>query len=187
MDRDRFHEEFDRLIQERIDWMKRTYDRVLPVGELLFNRFDKARYLEAGRDSSVYDSSVIMGDVEIGEHVWIGPFTLIEGSNAKVRIGDFVSIDTGVHIYTHDSTAYYLSGGVNDFEKGPVEIGSRSVIGSQSIINYGVKVGEGCLIAANSFVKEDVPDGTIFAGTPAKQIGTVHVDPETGKVELRYG
>lgn len=50
-------------------------------------------------------------EIEIGDNVWVGPYTLLEGSNAKLKIGDFVSINAGVMIYTHDSTKYYVSGG----------------------------------------------------------------------------
>lgn len=106
-----FDNAFDRCMSNRREKMKKKFNRVLPSGELIFNRFDKGQYLKCGKNSSVYDTSVVMGDVEIGDNVWVGPYTLLEGSNAKLKIGDFVSINAGVMIYTHDSTQYYLSGG----------------------------------------------------------------------------
>lgn len=182
---EKFEEQLSALLNERRDHMKAEYDRVLPVGELLFNRFDKAAFLHAGEGSSVYDASVIMGDVRIGAHVWVGPFTLIEGANAPVTIGDYASINTGVSIFTHDSTKHQLSGGICPFEKGPVTIGHNSVIGSQSVINYGVTIGHHCLVGANSFVKNDVPDYGIVAGTPARLIGKVVVHPD-GTIDFAY-
>lgn len=181
----KFEEALFALLERRRDEMQREYARVLPTNELLFNRFDKAAYLKAGEGSSVYDTSVIMGDVSIGRHVWIGPYTLIEGANAPVVIGDFVSINTGVNIFSHDSTRYYLSGGVSPVEKGAVSIGSFSVIGSQSIVNYGVRIGSHCLVAANSFVTCDMPDNSIFAGTPAKAIGKVVISAN-GEASYAY-
>ena len=97
---------FEGWMAEKRQEMKDRYDRVLPSGELIFNRFEKGKYLKCGEGSSVYDTSVVMGEVEIGDHVWVGPYTLLEGSNAKLKIGNFVSIDAGVMIYTHDSTRY---------------------------------------------------------------------------------
>ena len=97
---------FEAWMAEKRQEMKDRYDRVLPSGELIFNRFEKGKYLKCGEGSSVYDTSVVMGEVEIGDHVWVGPYTLLEGSNAKLKIGNFVSIDAGVMIYTHDSTRY---------------------------------------------------------------------------------
>lgn len=106
-----FAELFEKYMSNKRNEMKEKYNRVLPSGELIFNRFDKAKYIKCGKNTSVYDTSVVMGDVEIGDNVWVGPYTLLEGINAKLKIGDFVSIDSGVMIYTHDSTDCYLRGG----------------------------------------------------------------------------
>ena len=180
-----FGSAFDEFLAQRRDEMKAKYNRVLPSGELLFNRFDKARYLNMGEGSSVYDTSIIMGEVEVGDNVWIGPYTLIEGTNAKVTIGSFVSINTGVLIFTHDSTKYYLSGGVSPYAKGAVSIGSNTVIGSMSMVGCGVAIGNHCVIGANSFVSRDVEDYTIAAGTPARPIGRVDIKPD-GTVDFVY-
>ena len=176
---------FDSYMQEKRDEMRKAYDRVLPSGELIFNRFDKAEYLSFGEGSSIYDSSVIMGDVRVGEHVWIGPFTLIEGANAPVRIGDYVTVNAGAMIYSHDSTKYYVSGGKNPFLKAPVNIGSYTVIGTMSIICCGVTIGSHCVVASNSLVSMDVPDCTIVAGNPAKPVGKVVIN-ELGEVSFDY-
>lgn len=182
---DTFEKEFENYFSKKRNEMLNKYNRVLPSGELIFNRFDKAEYVGAGKGTSIYDTSVIMGDIEIGENVWIGPYTLIEGINGHVKIGDFVSINSGVMIFSHDSTYYYLSGGRDKFKTGDVTIGSNTVIGSMAFINYGVKIGSHSVIAAGSFVNKDVEDYSIYAGTPAKKIGNVIID-EYGKVDLKY-
>lgn len=160
------------------DEMRNLYARVLPSGELIFNRFDKAKYLECGEQSSIYDTSVVMGNVKIGAHVWIGPYTLLDGSGAELSIGDFVSIAAGVMIYTHDSTKYYVSGGKSPFQKGPVCIKGSSVVGTMSMIGCNVTIGEHCVIGAHSFVNCDVPDFSIAAGVPARVIGKVVLSEE---------
>ena len=175
-----FSLEFEQYMSRKRDEMKNTYHRVLPSGELIFNRFDKGRYLHCGENSSIYDTSVVMGDVKIGDHVWVGPYTLLEGSNAELSIGNYVSIDAGVMIYTHDSTKYYLSGGKCPFETGDVTIGDYTVIGTMSMIGYGVRIGSHCVVAANSYVNQDVPDWSIAAGNPAKVIGRVIPDEKEG-------
>ena len=94
MDNERFEQELLAYLEEKREAMTRRFHRVLPTGELLFNRYDKAAYLGAGEGTSVYDTSVIMGDVRLGKKVWVGPYTLIEGIHAPVTVGDFVSINT---------------------------------------------------------------------------------------------
>ena len=180
-----YNQQLLHCLAEKREEMRRQYHRVLPVGELLFNRFEKAEYLGFGEQSSVYDTSVVMGDVHVGKHVWIGPYTIVEGINGRVSIGDFVSLNAGVSIYTHDSTKYYVSGGACAFEKGDVNIGSNTVIGSMSIICHGVSVGSGCVVGAHSMVTKDVPDGAIVAGVPARRIGSVR-KKSGGQVEFLY-
>lgn len=76
-------------------------------------------------------------------------------------------------IYTHDSTKYFLTGGKAPYEKGKVTIGSNTIIGTLSMVSYGVTIGNHCVIGAHSFVNCDIPDNSIVAGIPAKIIGRV--------------
>ncbi len=171
--------------EESRDDIRAKYDRVLPSGEYVFNRFDKAKYLNAGEGSSIYDTSVVMGPVKIGKNVWVGPYTLLEGINGQLTIGDNVSIDSGVMIYTHDTTKHIVSGGVNEVETGDVSIGSNTVIGTLSIIMCNVKIGSHCVIGANSFVNSDIPDNSIAYGVPARVVGRVIID-EDGYCQFCY-
>ena len=180
-----FENMFDNLMKRRRNEMKSQYNRVLPSGEYIYNRFSKAEDLNCGKKTSIYDTSVVMGDVEIGENVWVGPYTILEGINGKLKIGDYVSIDAGVMIYTHDTTKSYLPGGMNPVEKSDVEIGSNTVIGTMTTIKCGVKIGNHCVIGAHSYVNKDVPDGYIAAGIPAKIIGEVIINAD-GTVDFKY-
>ena len=183
MSEEEFQALFERHMELMRDEMRRKYHRVLPSGELIFNRFDKGKYLKCGEGSSVYDTCVVMGDVEIGDHVWVGPYTPLEGSNAHLRIGNFVSIDAGVMIYTHDSTKYYVSGGISPFESGDVSIGDYCVIGTMSMVGCNVRIGNHCVIGAHSYVNRDIPDYSIAAGVPARVIGRVVIEGENVRFE----
>lgn len=185
MENGKFEACLNKILLEKRDKLKREYNRVLPTNELLFDRFDKAKYLNFGKNTSVYDSAIIMGDIEVGDNVWIGPYTLLEGLNGKLKIGNFVSIDTGVTIYTHDSTKYQVSGGVDPFEKGDVVIGDNTVIGTMSMIACAVHIGKHCVIGAHSFVNSDIADNKIAAGCPAKIIGDVIIGDD-GSVSFSY-
>lgn len=180
-----FAELFERYMSNKRDDMREKYNRVLPSGELIFNRFDKGKFLNCGEGSSVYDTSIVMGNVKIGDHVWVGPYTLLDGSSAQLTIGNYVSIDAGVMIYTHDSTKNYVSGGVEPFVKGAVTIGDNTVIGTMSMISCNVTIGKHCVVGAHSFVNQNVPDYSIVAGVPAKVIGKVEKDIG-GKIYFHY-
>ncbi|MCL2807157.1 MAG: acyltransferase [Coriobacteriia bacterium] len=167
--------EIDELLRVLRQQMRERYHRMVPTGELLFDRFSKAAELGAGTASSVYDSSLVLGEVEIGENVWVGPNTILDGYHAKLSIGNWVTIAAGVCIYTHDSSKRYLSGGRDTGTTGAVTIGDCSVIGTLAVINPGVTIGKHCLIGSHALVNKDIPDNSIALGVPAKVVGRVNV------------
>lgn len=177
--------EIDDVLRERRLMTMQAYRRVVPSGELLYNRFDKARDMGAGDGSSVYDACLVLGDVRIGQHVWVGPFTILDGSAAPLTLGDGVTVASGAFLYTHDNALYRISGGRNAPVSGAVTVGDYSFIASNATLSPGVTVGRHCLIAAYAYVKCDVPDYTIFGGVPARQIGMLEPD-ENGMLTPRY-
>jgi acetyltransferase-like isoleucine patch superfamily enzyme len=50
----------------------------------------------------------------------------------------------------------------------PVSIGDDVFIGTRAIIQKGVTIGEGAIVAAGSIVTKDVPPRSIVAGNPAR-------------------
>jgi acetyltransferase-like isoleucine patch superfamily enzyme len=152
--------------------MRDTWHRDLPLEELLFDRWERARQLGFGDGSSIYHNSYVYGDVSVGANTWIGPFTLLDGSGG-LRIGSNCSISAGVHIFTHDSVQWAVSGGVAPYERAPVAIGDCCYIGSQTVIAKGVTIGDHCIVGACSFVNRDLAAFTVAAGAPCKPTGRV--------------
>jgi len=152
------------------------WDRSLPTGEHLNDRWTRAQRLGFGVRASIYDSSVVMGDVRIDHDVWIGPWVLLDGTGGGLTIGAWCSISAGVQIYTHDTVFFALSGGKVDRVVGPVVIGERTYVGPQSVLTANLSIGSMCVVAANSVVKHDVPDRTVVGGSPARVLGTVEGD-----------
>lgn len=179
----RFNKLLKRLFSYKRNLLKHKYKRVLPVNELFTDRWEKARYLGFGKNASIYDSACVFGEVSVGENTWVGPFTILDGSGG-LKIGSNCSISAGVHIYSHSTVLWAVSGGKEVYQYGQVVIGNNCFIGPQSIIQYGVTIGDHCVIGANSFVNERIPDNAIAAGNPAKIIGEVVI--AAGAIELRY-
>lgn len=151
------------------DNKKLKYNRVLPINDLISNRWEKARYLNFGEGTSIYDLSYVFGDVKVGRNTWIGPFTILDGSGG-LEIGDNCSISAGVQIYTHDTVKWAVSGGKEKYEYASTKIGNNCYIGPNTVISKGVIIGDNCIIGANSFVNKSFPAGCKIAGNPAKLI-----------------
>ena len=146
------------------------WNRTLPFGDYFVDRWEKARRLGFGEGTSIYDSSLVLGDVKVGKGTWIGPFTVLDGSGG-LTIGDHCSISAGVQLYTHDTVRKALSGGVREPDRRPTSIGSRCYIGPNTVVAKGVSIGDGSVIGANSLVLEDIPAGRRAYGTPCRVVG----------------
>ena len=109
-----------------------------------------------GQGASIYDSSLVIGRVSVGQETWIGPFTVLDGSGGLI-IGSHCSISAGVQIYTHDTVEWALSGGEIPYRHAPTTIGSNCYIGPNAVITMGVTIGDGCVIGAGSLVNIDIP------------------------------
>ncbi len=159
------------------------HQRGVPFADELFDRWERARALGFGDGTSIYDASVVLGDVQVGTNVWIGPFTVLDGSGG-LSIADWCSVSTGVQIYTHATVARALTGGRAPADRAAVRIGPRTYLGPNAVITKGVTIGAGCVIGANALVNLDVPDGAVVFGTPGRIVGRAIVDGD--KVELVY-
>ena len=171
-------QDLNSLRQESDASMRSRWDRSIPFAEAIFDRWDRARGLGLGAGTSVFDSVHLLGEVVVGENVWIGPFVMLDGSGALLSIGDGCDISAGVHVYTHDTARRCVSREVNPVESGPVMIGRDTYLGSQAVVVPGTTIGSQCVVGANSLVNADIPDRTIVAGSPARPIGKVEVTDE---------
>jgi acetyltransferase-like isoleucine patch superfamily enzyme len=90
----------------------------------------------------------------VGKNTWIGPFVILDASGGPLIIGDHCSISAGVQIYTHDSINWALSGGVAQYDKGPVNIGDRCYIGSMAVIPRGSNIPAGSKVPAHALYKK---------------------------------
>lgn len=162
-------------------WLQRRrevaeiYRRSLPLADYVVDRWEKAKELGFGEGSSVYDSVLVLGEVQVGRNTWIGPFVVLDGSGGLV-IGSNCSISAGVQIYSHDSVQRAISGGNAKCEHAPTSIGDNCYIGPNTVIAKGVSIGIGCIIGANSLVLTDITDGSKAFGTPCRITGQVSHD-----------
>lgn len=110
--------------------------------------------------------------ITLGEDVWVGYFCLLDGSGG-LEIGNKVSISSGVHIYTHDSSyfrAYDLQkhpAGDHIMRK-PTKIGNNTQIGANSVVLPGVTIGDNVVIGACSLVNKNIPSNSVAVGNPCK-------------------
>jgi acetyltransferase-like isoleucine patch superfamily enzyme len=118
---------------------------------------------------------------KIGDNVSIGTLSVVEhhvtiGSNVRIHsqvfIPEYSLLEDGVWIGPHvvlTNAKYPLSPDAKKTLKGPT-IKEGAKIGANATILPGVVIGENALVGAGSVVVDDVPDGAVVVGNPARVI-----------------
>jgi len=155
--------------------LKARFNRHVPLGTLVHDRWAVAKEYGFGEGTSVYDECLILGDVTVGRHCWIGPFTVLDGNFAAIRIGDHTCLGTGAHIYSHHAIDNILTKGAAPVHAEDTEIGSGCFISPLSIIGPGSRIGDQSFVASGSFVQGVFPALSYIAGTPGRRVGRVEI------------
>lgn len=129
--------------------------------------FAKSHDIEVVFPNLIHPSCHIASNLEFGKGNLIFP-----GSNlgANTLVEDFVILNHLCSLDHESSIASFASLAPGVVTGGRVQIGKRTALLINSAVSNGVKIGSDVIIAANSFVKEDVPDNCLVAGSPAKFI-----------------
>lgn len=123
----------------------------------------------------------IIGEPTIGDHCWIGAFTVIDGSGGLV-IGEHCDISSGAHIYTHSTVQRAIFGPNRPVERRPTSIGSHVYIGANAVVLMGCVIGSHVVVGAGAVILEGtvVPDYSLVVGVPGLVRPLELVDQENG-------
>ena len=183
-DAEHFAQLLQTLYERNDEALRARFQRSLSFQDGAFDRWQRAQRLGFGEGASIYNSALVFGDVTVGRHTWIGPWTILDGSAAPLRIGDYCSISAGVHLYTHNTVHWALSGGSAPKRGGPISVADCVYIGPQSIVTLGVSIGRQCLVGANSLVNRSLEPGTVVMGSPARSVGRVRGEGAAVTIEF---
>lgn len=119
-----------------------------------------------------------LGNISVGNHVYLGADTRILTTKAHLIVGNYVMFGPGVSIvtgsHTTDVIGKYMCE-VTDREKHPeddqdVVIEDDVWIGANATILKGVTIGKGSVVAAGAVVTKSCPPYSIIGGVPARVI-----------------
>lgn len=119
--------------------------------------------------------AIIRDRVEIGDNAVIMMGAVI---NIGAVIGEGTMIDMGAILggratvgkNCHIGAGAVLAGVVEPASATPVIIEDDVLVGANAVVIEGVRVGKGSVVAAGAIVIEDVPEGVVVAGCPARII-----------------
>lgn len=111
-----------------------------------------------------------------GEEVTFQPKTLPLYSEL-IKLHDGVTVGRNVEFVCHDiihksyNRSPLVGGGFSE-RIGCIEVMDNSFIGNRAIVMYDVRIAENNIIAAGSVVTKSTEPNSVYAGVPARKIGT---------------
>lgn len=121
------------------------YTPFLPMKNWLYRQF---LGMKIGKETSF--ALMVMPDVMFPERIQVGSNTVI-GYNTTILAHEYL---------------------IEEYRLGDVLIGDRVMIGANSTILPGIKIGDGAIVSAATLVHKDVPAGAFVGGNPMKIIYT---------------
>jgi len=137
------------VLQSRLRFLRQSLVifvcTILPSGEFK-NRLLRSIGMHIGRDAFI--APLVFMDIEFP---------------SLLTIGDGAVVGTMTKILTHEVT-------IKSVRLGKTEIGKQALVGAGSVIRCGVTIGEGAVVAMNSFVNRDVPPFQVVGGSPLQDV-----------------
>ena len=144
---------------------------------------------QIGKDCYIAENATIVGDVVMGDQCSIWFNAVIRGDVHYIKIGNKVNVQDGAIIH-------------GTYQKSPTNIGDNVSIAHGAIVHgctikdrvlvgMGSIIMDNCIVESNSIIAAGavliqgthVPEGSIFAGTPAKKIKDISPDLVQGEID----
>jgi len=109
------------------------------------------------------------GNLHVGDRFFAN-FDCVVLDVCRVEFGDDCMLGPGVHVYTatHPLSPEERADGL-EYGK-PVTVGDDVWVGGRAVLNPGVTVGDGAMVASGAVVTEDVPERVVVQGNPAEVV-----------------
>jgi phenylacetic acid degradation protein len=131
-----------------------------------------------GAGCYIAESAEVIGDVILGDNVYVGSGAIVRGDYGRIEIGDGSAVEEGVIIHARPQDKTVIGKRVTlghgcIVHNATIEEGAT--IGMGSVVSDYSVVGKNCIVAEAALVKskQTIPPGKIAAGVPAAIKGDV--------------
>jgi len=132
-----------------------------------------------GNDVYIADSAEVIGNVVLGDGVYVGPGAKIRGDYGSIVVGDGTAVEENCVIHARPGEVCTIGSRVTLGHMSIIHnaklIDDYAVVGMGSIVSDWAVVGKWSVIAEGGLVKnrQEIPPDKIAAGMPVKIIAEV--------------
>lgn len=135
----------------------------------------------------VHKTSVLIGDVTLGENVSVWPCAVLRGDIASITVGDNSNIQENACVHVNYDTPCIIGRGVSVGHGAVVhgsKIGDNCLIGMNAVVMES-EIGPNCIIGAGAVVPagKNIPAGSLVMGVPAKIVRKLEDDEVNGIIK----
>ncbi|MFW9833708.1 MAG: gamma carbonic anhydrase family protein [Candidatus Thorarchaeota archaeon] len=121
----------------------------------------------------IHPQASVIGDVKIGERVFVAPMASIRGDRGRIEIGDETNVQDGAVIHSETEFVTKIGKRVNIGHNASIHaelVDDNAAIGMGAVLMLGSKVAKGAMIANSALLhtKTKTEPNKIYAGVPAK-------------------
>lgn len=135
----------------------------------------------------VHKTSVLIGDVTLGENVSVWPCAVLRGDIASITVGDNSNIQENACVHVNYDAPCIIGCGVSVGHGAVVhgsKIGDNCLIGMNAVVMES-EIGPNCIIGAGAVVPagKNIPAGSLVMGVPAKIVRKLEEDEVNGIIK----
>jgi len=133
------------------------------------------------KSAYIHPQSSVIGDVTIGERVFLAPMASVRGDRGCITIGDETNVQDGAVIHSTEAHDTTIGSRVNIGHNASIHarlVDDHAAIGMGAVLMLHSVVAEGVLIgnAALLHPKTKTEPYKVYAGVPAKYLRNFNVD-----------
>lgn len=126
----------------------------------------------------MHETAVIIGNVIIGEKVYIGPGAVVRGDWGQIIIEDGCNIQENCVVHMFPGVSIRLEEGAHVGHGAIIHganLGRNVLVGMNAVVMDRSSIGAGSIVGALSFVKADseIPERSVVVGNPAQVVKKV--------------
>lgn len=118
------------------------------------------------------DATGDFSGLTLGENCFIGSGVFFDLTDKVVLEAD-CAVGPGTRFLTHQDTGGRPLSRWYPRKKAPIRVGKGTWIGAGAILLDGVSLGQCCVVAAGSVVRDSFPEYSVVAGAPARLVKTL--------------
>ncbi len=139
----------------------------------------------------IHPQASVIGDVVIGERVFIAPMVSIRGDRGPIVIGDESNVQDGAVIHSEPGMTTEIGKRVNVGHNASIHaklVGDDVAIGMGAVLMLGSVVAKGALIANSALLhpKTVTEPFKVYAGVPAKYLRDLKEDDPARRAVTEY-